>query len=221
MTIATQNTTVRPAAAQDWPHVVRLLEANGLAADDLKTPHDGYLLAWADGEPIGAAGADLYGNAALIRAVSVAKPHQGSGVGKQLLDRLIADLRDEGLARAYLFTVTSPEYFSQFKFKRMPHEQAPAALRASPEFERACSACTALMSLLLTDEAKGGKASVAAHEPPQQPAQQSATQASGCCAPSTTASTSSAPSATAASKTSCCGPAPTAASKPGQNKCCG
>lgn len=210
MNAAIQNITIRPASAQDWPQVLRLLDANGLAADDLQQPHGDFLLAWAADEAIGVAGAEPFEDAALIRAVSVAKPHQGTGVGRQLLERLIANLRQQGLRRAYAFTVTSPEYFAQFKFKRMPHEQAPAALRASAEFERACSACTALMSLPLSEDRPGGAQTVAARQP--------VPQASACCAPAAVDTTST---PGVAGKAACCGPSSTADAKPAQRKCCG
>lgn len=210
MNAATQSITIRPASAQEWPQVVRLLEANGLASDDLKQPHDHFLLAWAEGEAIGVAGVEPCADAALIRAVSVEKSRQGTGVGRQLLERLIADLRQEGLSRVFALTVTSPEYFAQFKFKRIPHEQAPAALRALAEFERACSACTALMSLPLSDDWHSQAKKVAA--------QQAGPQVSPCCAP---AATTAASAAITAAKPACCGPSSTVDATPGQNKCCG
>jgi len=52
--------------------------------------------------------------------------------------------------------VTAPEYFAQFGFKRTKIEEAPVALKASAEFQGACPACAALMSLGLIHEAARG-----------------------------------------------------------------
>jgi len=220
MNIATKNITVQPATAMDWRHVVRLMELNALGSDELKEPRSHFLLAWSEGQAVGVVGAEKYGDNALIRVLSIDKPHQGSGVGKQLLEQLLGKLRQEGLRRAYVFTVSTPEYFSQFKFKRMPHEQAPAALRASPEFQRACSACTALMSLPLSSDQRSDQTepspSVGQTASTSVEASTGSTQAaSPCCAP--------APQG----KASCCGPSSQAnaanaasSTKPSQSKCC-
>lgn len=213
MNIATKNITVQPATAMDWRHVIRLMELNGLEADDLKEPHSQFQLAWSEGQAVGVVGAEKYGDDALIRVLSIDKPHQGNGVGKQLMEQLLSRLRQEGLRRAYLFTVSTPEYFAQFKFKRMPHEQAPAALRDSPEFQRACSACTALMSVPLSSDQREPSPSVGQTALTSVPAS-AASAASPCCAP------------VPEGKASCCGPSSQANAvgtdnaKLSQNKCC-
>ena len=73
------------------------------------------------------------------------------GIGKLLLDRLLLEDGRRDIGRLDLLTVTAPEYFAQFGFKRGEIEDAPEALKASAVLQGACPACAAFMSLTLQE----------------------------------------------------------------------
>jgi N-acetylglutamate synthase-like GNAT family acetyltransferase len=146
-----KNITLRPAAPTDWPAIEALLLANKLPLDGARAHLDTYLLAISNGEVVGSAGAEGYGHIALLRSVAVAPGLQKQGIGKLLLDRLIHEAQRRDIARLYLLTVTAPEYFAQFGFKRGKIDEAPQALKASAEFQGACPACAAFMTLTLQE----------------------------------------------------------------------
>lgn len=52
---------------------------------------------------------------------------------------------------AYLLSVTAPEFFAPYGFKRDPRDHAPDALKASKEFQGACPDSAAFMSLTLVE----------------------------------------------------------------------
>ena len=145
------NISLRPAAASDWQAIAALLEANKLPLDGAKNHLATYLLATQGKEIIGCAGAEVYGDLALLRSVAIAPGLQRQGIGKQLVSRLLQEAKRRQIAKVYLLSVTAPEYFAQFGFKRGPRENAPAALLASTEFQGACPTCAALMSLTLIE----------------------------------------------------------------------
>jgi N-acetylglutamate synthase-like GNAT family acetyltransferase len=147
------NTTVslRQAVPADWPAVAALLEANKLPLDGARDHLSTYLLAVSDGEVVGSAGAEVYGDIALLRSVAVAPGLHRQGIGKTLVGRFIQEAQRRNITRLYLLTVTAPEYFAQFGFKRGKIDQAPQALKASAEFQGACPACAAFMSLALVE----------------------------------------------------------------------
>ena len=147
------NISLRPASQADWPAIAALLEANKLPLEGAKDHLATYLLATQGKEVIGCAGAEVYGDLALLRSVAIAPGLQRQGVGKQLVSRLLQEAKRRQIAKVYLLSVTAPEYFAQFGFKRGPRENAPAALHASAEFQGACPACAALMSLTLMEAA--------------------------------------------------------------------
>lgn len=143
--------SLRQAGASDWPAVEALLLANKLPTDGAQTHLPTYLLAVSNGEVVGCAGAEVYGTLALMRSVAVAPGVQKQGIGRLLVERLLHEARSRDIAALYLLTVTAPEYFAQYGFKRMKIEDVPQALKASAEFQGACPACAALMALTLRE----------------------------------------------------------------------
>ena len=145
------NTTpsLRPATQADWPAIQAPLLANKLPTAGAQAHLNTYLLAVANGEVVGSAGAEVYGQIALLRSVAVAPGLHKQGIGKLLLDRLLLEAQRRDIGWLYLLTVTAPEYFAQFGFKRGKIEDAPEALKASAELQGACPACAAFMSLTL------------------------------------------------------------------------
>ena len=141
--------SLRQAGPADWPAVEALLLSNKLPTEGAREHLQHYLLALANGEVVGCAGAELYGPVALLRSVAVAPGLQRQGIGRLLLERLIEEGRRRGIASLHLLTVTAPECFAGYGFKRGRIEDAPPALKASAEFQGACPACAAFMSLPL------------------------------------------------------------------------
>ncbi|HSW08009.1 arsenic resistance N-acetyltransferase ArsN2 [Aquabacterium sp.] len=145
----TLNISLRPAGQNDWPAVASLLEANKLPLDGAREHLSTYLLATRNGKVIGSAGAEVYGSVALLRSVAVAPGLHRQGIGRALVSRLIEEATRRQIATLHLLSVTAPEYFAQFGFKRGPIDRAPQALKASAEFQGTCPACAAFMSLTL------------------------------------------------------------------------
>lgn len=150
--------SLRQAGASDWPAVETLLLANKLPTEGAQAHLSTYVLAASNGEIVGCAGAEIYGSAALLRSVAVAPGLHKQGVGRLLLQTMLQQARARDIASLHLLTVTAPEYFAQYGFKRAKLEDAPSVLKASAEFQGACPACAAFMSLTLRQapEAEAG-----------------------------------------------------------------
>lgn len=143
--------SLRQAAPADWPAVEALLLANKLPTEGARQHLATYLLAVSNGEVVGCAGAERYGDIALLRSVAVAPGLQRQGIGRLLVDRMLQEAARRQVRRLFLLTVTAPEYFARYGFKRGPIDQAPAALKASAELQGTCPACAAFMSLTLVE----------------------------------------------------------------------
>ena len=144
-----KNIQLRQAGSTDWPAISALLEANKLPLDGAQAHLHNYVLAVQNGQTVGCAGAEVYGDIALLRSVAVSPALHQQGVGKAMLGMLLEEAKRRGIQKMYLLSVTAPEYFAQYGFKRMPHAMAPKALEASAEFQGACPACAALMLVKL------------------------------------------------------------------------
>lgn len=143
------NITLRQATPSDWPALAALLQANKLPLDGAQEHLHAYLLALSNGEVVGSAGAEIYGDIALLRSVAISPGLQERGVGKALVGRFLDEARSRSIRRVFLLTVTAPEYFERFGFRRLDAKEAPEALKASAEFRGACPASAALMGLSL------------------------------------------------------------------------
>lgn len=147
--------SLRQAGAADWPVIEALLLANKLPTEGAQAHLSTYVLAVSsDEEVVGCAGAEVYGAVALLRSVAVAPGLHKQGIGRLLLQTLLQQARARDIASLHLLTVTAPEYFAQYGFKRGKLADAPAALKASAEFQGACPACAAFMSLTLREMPK-------------------------------------------------------------------
>lgn len=141
--------THRQATQADWPAIADLLDANKLPLDGAQAHLSTYVVAVRGKEIVGCAGAEIYGPVALMRSVAVRPGLHKEGIGKSLVGLVLAEARRRGIQSIHLLSVTAPEYFFQFGFKRGPREQAPQGVQASAEFQGACPSCAAFMSLQL------------------------------------------------------------------------
>ena len=142
-------TVLRPATAADWSAIASLLSANKLPQDGAQDHLANYLLACRNAEVVGVAGAEIYGNIALLRSIAVAPTVHGQGVGRMLVLRLLEEAKMHRMTEVYLLTTTATQYFSQFGFQRCSHDCAPPALQSSVQFQGACPASAHFMSLAL------------------------------------------------------------------------
>jgi len=140
---------LRWATGADWPAIASLLRAHRLPLDGAQVHLPDFVVAVSNGEVVACAGAEVHGDVALLRSVAVAPGLQGRGVGRLMVAHLIEEARRRRLSALYLLTLAAPEYFARHGFKRLSAGQAPAALRASAEFQGACPESAVLMTLPL------------------------------------------------------------------------
>lgn len=143
--------TLRQAGASDWSAVQALLQAHRLPTDGAREHLSTYVLAVSNGEVVGCAGTEVYGDVALLRSVAVAPGLQRRGLGRALVGTLIQEARRREIRALYLLTVTAPDYFSRHGFQRIAAAQVPQALKASAEFQGACPASAVPMALALRE----------------------------------------------------------------------
>lgn len=144
--------SLRQATPADWPALAALLRANGLPLEGAREHLPTFLVAVRNGEVIGSAGAEPYGDVALLRSVAVAPGLQKQGLGRELLSLLLAEARRRNFKAVYLLTTTARAYFERQGFEAASRSDAPAALRQSAEFQGACPASADFMVLTLQEE---------------------------------------------------------------------
>jgi amino-acid N-acetyltransferase len=137
--------TLRRAEPADLPGVERLLTAAGLplagVADALPT----FVVAEADGTLVGVAGLERCCDNALLRSVAVDPAWRSHGLGRALVERVIADADSAKVHALYLLTTTAERYFPSFGFREVARDAVPADVRETAEFRGACPASATVM----------------------------------------------------------------------------
>lgn len=143
--------TIRPAQAGDWSHVAELLQHARLPLDGAQPHLSNFMLAYRGEQLVGCAGLERYGEAGLLRSVAVSDEARGQGLGRRLVEQVLARARAEGLRRVFLLTETAQDYFPRFGFQPITRAQVPELVKSSAEFTTACGETAMAMALTLMD----------------------------------------------------------------------
>lgn len=138
--------SLRAATGRDLPAVERLLTASSLPLAGVADSLHSFVVAESGGELVGVAGLEVCRNNALLRSTAVDPAWRGRGVGRQLVERVIAEAEARGIRALYLLTTTAEHYFPSFGFVRTTREAVPEEVRATAEFQGACPASAVVMS---------------------------------------------------------------------------
>jgi amino-acid N-acetyltransferase len=125
---------VRPAEREDIPSIERLLVAESLPLTPIAEFLDGFSVLESDGEILGSAGIEVYGEAAFLRSVVVAQALQGTGMGDRLVRAALEYAQRTGARRVYLFTMHAADFFARFGFLAISMDDLETAVRAAPQY---------------------------------------------------------------------------------------
>jgi amino-acid N-acetyltransferase len=139
---------IRAAALEDWPAIEGLLQACGLPLAGAREHFDAFVVAEA-GAIAGCVGAEVYGEAALLRSLAVADASRGRGIARALVNDILERLRGRGVRQVGLLTTTADRFFIRFGFVAVGREELPRALDDSQELKGACPANATVMVLKL------------------------------------------------------------------------
>lgn len=140
---------VRAARSADFARVSELLVDNALPLDGIPQSLSGFLVAEDGHRIVGVAGVEDCGEYGLLRSAAVSHDARNQGIGRKLVEQLIANAREEGRRGLYLLTTTAANYFPVFGFVETSRESVPASVRATKEFSEACPASATVMMLEL------------------------------------------------------------------------
>jgi len=148
-TRADQTVSLRPATARDLGAVERLLTASSLPLAGVAENLASFVVAESGGELVGVAGLEICCDNALLRSVAVDAAWRSRGLGRQLVERVVAEAESRGIRALYLLTTTAERYFPSFGFAPTTREAVPDEVRATAEFQGACPASAVVMSRAL------------------------------------------------------------------------
>lgn len=139
---------VEPCASDD-PVLAALLAAAGLPSEDLGAGEQIFRrLREADGGRVLAVGGiELHRPYGLLRSCVVVPEARGRGLGRALVDDLLAEARALDLVRLYLLSETAGDFFARAGFRPVARTDLPAEIAASAQAARLCPESADVMRL--------------------------------------------------------------------------
>jgi amino-acid N-acetyltransferase len=148
---------LRRATIEDLAAVESLLAANDLPVQGVAENFSHFLVADERGLVVGVIGLEKFATAALLRSAVVSSDFRGTGIGQQLVERLLQYASSDGIEDLYLLTTTAQEYFPKFGFVPTARSAVPDEVKSSVEFHGACPDTAVVMTRRLGREVKAAE----------------------------------------------------------------
>jgi amino-acid N-acetyltransferase len=94
---------------------------------------------------VGVAGLEVCRDNALLRSVAVRPEWRSTGVGRELVRRIVCHAESRGINALYLLTMTAEHYFPRFGFMSVERDSVPPEIAETLEFKSACPASAKAM----------------------------------------------------------------------------
>lgn len=136
---------IERASADDLPSIENLLAANQLPLEGVREWLDTFVVARSSGQIVGVAGLEKCNGYGLLRSAAVDQSVRGHGIGRALVERLIADAESDDLRALYLLTMTAENYFPAFGFTKTSRDTVPVEIRNTAQFRDICPSSATVM----------------------------------------------------------------------------
>lgn len=139
---------LRQAVAADWPRIRDLLADAALPTSDLGAGRmlEFFVAVDAANVVVGCIALERLADRGLLRSLVIDPASRGRGLAAMLVDAIVAQASREAVTELWLLTTDAADYFERLGFVRRPREQAPEAVRRTPEFSSLCPGSAQLMS---------------------------------------------------------------------------
>ena len=144
---------LQTAAAEDAESIRILLERAGLPTSDLTSSKPEFIVAYEDGELVGAGALQRFETIALLRSVAVAPSRRGSGIGRLIVQELERLARAAHVTQLVLLTQTAQRFFEHLGYRAIERQSTPESVRTSEEFRTLCPTSATCMSKTLAKSA--------------------------------------------------------------------
>ena len=127
----------RPATLFDLSAIRRLQTAARLPIADLAEHLGSFVVVEDDSGVVATGGYEKHGELALLRSVTVAADRRRRGLGRAVVDELVAHATAEGRRELWLLCLggeSAEAFFGALGFRAVPRAEVPRALQRSRQF---------------------------------------------------------------------------------------
>jgi amino-acid N-acetyltransferase len=125
---------LRKARADEIEAVRAVIVADQMPVIELERWIEEFWVLEDDGELVGCAGVEGYGEAAILRSVAITPSLRGTGQGVRLVQHCLDCAREGGAKRCYLFTMTAENFFPKFGLERCTLDDFEPAVRGAWQY---------------------------------------------------------------------------------------
>jgi amino-acid N-acetyltransferase len=134
-----------PVGEIEFATLRAFLKESDLPAEDIRLGGNEFFLYYNRETVIGSGGLEFYGDHCLLRSVAVAREMRGKGLGKGVVDDLVARAKERGARSISLLTETAAGFFEGLGFRKLPRDLAPKEIATSSEFTSVCPVSATFM----------------------------------------------------------------------------
>ena len=132
----TRDLRIRAAAAGEWPDIASVLQQCGLAIDAVEPGLNQFHVAILDGQLVGCAGGERYGETIVVTSVAVLAGFRDRGIASHLVWAVLTRARANSCRHAVLLSTTCPSYFTRYGFSLCAVDKLPQEVLAAKAFRR-------------------------------------------------------------------------------------
>jgi amino-acid N-acetyltransferase len=147
--MSSENMTISGASPSDLDDILALLTAVNLTHEGVREHFESFLVRHdAEGQLIGCAGWERYGELAMLRSIAISPNLQHSGIGSKLTASILDYAASNGIREVVLLTTTARDFFSRrFGFSEAERADYDSRVAQSPEWTLPRCSSAAFMKL--------------------------------------------------------------------------
>jgi len=136
---------IESAEGRDLSEIAGLLEQVGLPPLHLEEHLGQYLVARTGEWVCGCVGMEIYGDSCLLRSLAVLPNCQGQGIGRRLVEGIVAKGREIGMSRGVILTNSAAVFAARFGFVEVSRCSIDGPIGDSWEFRaHACDSAVCM-----------------------------------------------------------------------------
>jgi N-acetylglutamate synthase-like GNAT family acetyltransferase len=132
--IEREELVLEPLPGDGMDDLAATLREAELPHQDLAGKSKRFFCASVGGRIVGYVGLEVSGPDALLRSAVIFIHARGQGLGRAMIERLLALASDYGIERVWLLTTSGPGFFAKLGFGDVERAGVPAAIASSEEF---------------------------------------------------------------------------------------
>lgn len=133
-----QRSEICAASPSDFPDILALLRNCQLLESGVREALGNFVVARQASSLLGCAGLEVYGELGLLRSVAVTPEARKLGLGRRLVDGVVAAAAGRRLRELFLLTTTASTFFERLGFVSTVRTSVPSGIAESWEFKTGC-----------------------------------------------------------------------------------